>query len=79
MPSLTNGTVKNHHQIPHGIEARHDQFWGRELELLILHKMVSGQDISLYVSVVPIWVIQLCYLVTLYPIHKLNSSVCGYF
>ena len=47
MPSLMNGNVEIHHQTPHEIEVRHDQFLGLEIDLMILHEMVSDQDISL--------------------------------
>ena len=46
---------KINHQTPHDIELRHDQLLGLELELLILHKMVSDQERSLHISEVPTW------------------------
>ena len=57
---------KNHHQKPHEIEVRHEQFLGSEPDLLILRG-------------VPTWVVQLCCLVKLNPRHKLDSPMCGDF
>ena len=68
---------KIHHQIPHEIEAKHEQFLGLEPELLIMHEMVRHQDISLHMSRVTNRVVQIYFLVILHPRHKLDSSMCG--
>ena len=47
-----------HSQTPHGIEVRHDQPLGSEPEPLILHEIVSDQDISLQVHMVS-WLVRL--------------------
>ena len=70
---------KIHHQTPHEIEAVHDQFMGLESDLLILHEMVSVQDISLQVSRIPTWVFQIYVLPILHPRHKQEIPMCGYF
>ena len=70
---------KIHHQTTHEIEVIHEQFLGLELEILILHEMMSDQDISLNVSGVNTWVVQICCLVIFHPRHKLDSPICGDF
>ena len=67
------------HQIPHGLEVTHDQFLGLEPEPLILHEMVSYQDIPLHVRWVSTCLRHLCCLVTFHPRHKLDSPICGDF
>ena len=54
-----NGTVEIHHQTPHKIEVRHDQFLGLEPDLLILHEIVIDQYISLNISGVPTLLVQI--------------------
>ena len=70
---------KIHHQTPHEIEAVHDQFMGLESDLLILHEMVSVQDISLHVIRITTLVFHICLLEILHPRHKLDSTMCGDF
>ena len=79
VPSFMNGNVENYHQTPHEIEVIHDQFLGLEPGLLILHEMLSDQDIILQVIGVPTWVVQICYLAILHPLHKLDIPICGDF
>ena len=50
---------KIHHQTLHEIEEIHEQLMGLGAELLILHELVSVQDIPLRVSGVTIWVVHL--------------------
>ena len=68
--------LKNHHQTPHEIEVVHYQLMYLEPELLILHEIVSEQDISLQVIGVPTTVVQIYCLVILHPRHKLEIPVC---
>ena len=44
---------ETHHQTPHEIEVRYDQFLGLGQELLILHEILSVKDISMHVIGVP--------------------------
>ena len=70
---------KIHHQTPHEIEAVHDQFMGLESDLLILHEMVSVQDISLHVIRVTTWLVQIYRLAILHLGHNMDRSMCGDF
>ena len=70
---------KIHHQNQHKIEVRHDKFLGLESELLILHEMVSDQYISLHMSGVTTWLVQIYLLKILHPRHKMDSPMCGDF
>ena len=70
---------KIHHQTPHEIEVRHDQLMGLEPGILILHEMVSDQNISLHVSGVTTWVVHIYCLEILHPRHKLEIPMCDYF
>ena len=79
MASLVNGTVEIHHQAPHEIEVKHDKLLGLEPELLIMHEMVSVQDIYLHLSDVTTWVVQLYCLAILHLRNKLESPMCGDF
>ena len=74
-----NGTVEIHHQIPHEIEVRHDQFLDLEPEVLILHEMVSNQDISLHMRRVTTRLVQIYCLEIFHPRNILNSPMCGSF
>ena len=74
-----NGTVEIHHQTPHKIEVRHDQFLGLEPDLLILHEIVIDQYISLNLSQVTTWLVQLYCLEILHPIHTMDRPMCDYF
>ena len=79
MPYLMNGTVEIHHQTPHKIEVRHDQFLGLEPDLLILHEIVIDQYISLNISGVPTLLVQIYCLEILHPRHIMDSPMCGDF
>ena len=57
----------------------HDQLLGLEPGLLILHEMVSDQYISLNVSGVPTWVVQIYCFKILHLRHKLDIPMCGDF
>ena len=59
MHSLMNVTVGIHHQTPHEIEVRNNQFLGLEAGLLILLEMVSEQYISVNMSGVPTLLVQI--------------------
>ena len=77
--SLMNETVEMHRQKPHKIEVRHDQFLGLETDLMILHEMVSDQDISLRMGGFTTWVVQMYCLAILNLKHKLDNPNCGDF
>ena len=68
-----------HHQKPHEIKVRQDQFLGLEPELLILHEILIDQDRYLRVIKVTNWAVQIYYLKIFHPIHKLDIPVCRYF
>ena len=68
-----------HHQTPHEIEARHDHLLGLEPELMILHELVSDQDIYLHVRGVATWVVHIYCIAIFNPIHKLDIPMCGDF
>ena len=70
---------KIHHQTPHEIEVRHNQFLGLGPELIILHEIVSVQDISLHRRGVNTWVAQIYFCAILYPRHKLDIPMRGNF
>ena len=78
LPSLTE-LWETHHQTPHEIGVRNDQFLGWEPDLLILHKMVSDKDISMHARRVATWVIHLYWLEILHLRHKLDIPMCGGF
>ena len=61
---------KIHHQKPHKIEVIHDQFLGLE------PGMMSDQDLSLHVSGVATWLVQLYCLSILHSRNKLDSPLC---
>ena len=60
---------KIHHQTPHIIEVRHDQCLGLKPEVLILYEMVREKYISLNMSGVTNWVVQLYFISILHPRH----------
>ena len=70
---------KIHNQTPHEIEVRHEKLLGLELELLIMHEMVSYQDKSLHMIGVTTWAVQIYCLEILHPRHKLDRPMCGDF
>ena len=70
---------KFYHKKSHEIEVRNGQLLGFELELFILHEMVSDQDISLNMSGFITWFLQIFCFVMLYPRHKLDRLMGGNF
>ena len=70
---------KVHHQTPHVIEVRHDQFMGLEPEILILHEILINRDKSLHVIRVPTWLVQLYFLAIFHLRHKLYIPMCSYY
>ena len=57
------------------IEVRHEKLLGLELELLILHEMVSDKYRLMHMSGVLTWVFHIFSLEILHPIHKLDIPV----
>ena len=57
----------------------HDQFLSSGPDPLIMYEISSDQDRYLKVSGVPTWVRQLCCLVILHLVHKLDRPMCDGF